>query len=299
MFIKLVPSWLKAAPHVVSFLGFSLKCLFFPGMSIVLAVAEGEVFVNDAEIQKSALQVVINCVCAPDKRMSSIGKFIAGSPRRRVPQQTKASESVLTKMWNVVQSNNGIKVELNGGLKVTVSLCSQLILNSIVTNVFYRCCCLSWQWRCQLQTRIRSELWHVRLWWACPAPALSDRSSASCLCSAAVTSSSWWKNPCSRTNAANTWSFVSSQPSWSKEFLANRCWLEQMCLWPGCRGPAWWLSLGSPSPRKSCCCLLGTILLPKAFTIQPPHSPKRLSCRCRVCLILQVHPPISPLLLRP
>lgn len=81
-------------------------------MSIVLAVAEGEVFVNDAEIQKSALQVAINCVCAPDKRMSSIGKFIAGTPRRRLPQQTKASESVLTKMWNVVQSNNGIKVEL-------------------------------------------------------------------------------------------------------------------------------------------------------------------------------------------
>lgn len=82
-------------------------------MSIVLAVAEGEVFVNDAEIQKSALQVVINCVCAPDKRMSSIGKFIAGTPRRRLPQQTKASESVLTKMWNVVQSNNGIKVEFS------------------------------------------------------------------------------------------------------------------------------------------------------------------------------------------
>ncbi|KAM8831186.1 DDB1- and CUL4-associated factor 1 isoform 1-T1 [Synchiropus picturatus] len=83
------------------------------GMSIVLAVAEGEIFVNDAEIQKSALQVVINCVCAPDKRMSSIGKFIAGTPRRRLPQLTKASESVLTKMWNVVQSNNGIKVLLS------------------------------------------------------------------------------------------------------------------------------------------------------------------------------------------
>ncbi|KAF7666708.1 hypothetical protein LDENG_00096490 [Lucifuga dentata] len=83
------------------------------GMSIVLAVAEGEVFVNDAEIQKSALQVVINCVCAPDKRISSIGKFIAGTPRRRLPQQTKSSESVITKMWNVVQSNNGIKVLLS------------------------------------------------------------------------------------------------------------------------------------------------------------------------------------------
>ena len=97
-----------SARFFISFLDFA-----FSGISIVLAVAEGEVFVNDAEIQKSALQVVINCVCAPDKRMSSIGKFIAGTPRRRLPQQTKASESVLTKMWNVVQSNNGIKVELN------------------------------------------------------------------------------------------------------------------------------------------------------------------------------------------
>uniref|UniRef100_A0A3Q3M714 DDB1- and CUL4-associated factor 1 n=1 Tax=Mastacembelus armatus TaxID=205130 RepID=A0A3Q3M714_9TELE len=91
----------------------STQSLLGTRMSIVLAVAEGEVFVNDAEIQKSALQVVINCVCAPDKRMSSIGKFIAGTPRRRLPQQTKATESVLTKMWNVVQSNNGIKVLLS------------------------------------------------------------------------------------------------------------------------------------------------------------------------------------------
>lgn len=32
-------------------------CLVSAGMSIILGVAEGEVFVNDAEIQKSALQV--------------------------------------------------------------------------------------------------------------------------------------------------------------------------------------------------------------------------------------------------
>ncbi|XP_062387404.1 DDB1- and CUL4-associated factor 1 isoform X3 [Sardina pilchardus] len=83
------------------------------GMSIVLVVAEGEVFINDAEIQKSALQVVINCVCAPDKRVSSIGKFMGGTPRRRLPQSHRASESVLAKMWNVVQSNNGIKVLLS------------------------------------------------------------------------------------------------------------------------------------------------------------------------------------------
>lgn len=99
-----------------------------------MAVAEGEVFVNDAEIQKSALQVIINCVCAPDKRMSSIGKFIAGSPRRRLPQQTKANESVLTKMWNVVQSNNGIKVELTDDIKDAALLHSQLILTSFNSN---------------------------------------------------------------------------------------------------------------------------------------------------------------------
>ncbi|KAJ8260318.1 hypothetical protein GJAV_G00179600 [Gymnothorax javanicus] len=83
------------------------------GMSIILGVAEGDVFVNDAEIQKLALQVVINCVCGPDKRVSSIGKFISGTPRRRLPQPQKSGESVLTKMWNVVQSNNGIKVLLS------------------------------------------------------------------------------------------------------------------------------------------------------------------------------------------
>uniref|UniRef100_A0A8K9UEP7 DDB1- and CUL4-associated factor 1 n=1 Tax=Oncorhynchus mykiss TaxID=8022 RepID=A0A8K9UEP7_ONCMY len=64
------------------------------GMSIILGVAEGEVFVNDAEIQKSALQVVTNCVCAPDQTLTSI--------LHHPPQ-----ESVLTKMWNVVQANNG------------------------------------------------------------------------------------------------------------------------------------------------------------------------------------------------
>nr|XP_029504432.1 DDB1- and CUL4-associated factor 1-like [Oncorhynchus nerka] len=72
------------------------------GMSIILGVAEGEVFVNDAEIQKSALQVVTNCVCAPDQTLTSLGSFLHHPPQ----------ESVLTKMWNVVQANNGIKVLL-------------------------------------------------------------------------------------------------------------------------------------------------------------------------------------------
>lgn len=78
----------------------TFHCVPPAGMSIILGVAEGEVFVNDAEIQKSALQVVTNCVCAPDQTLTSMGSFLHHPPQ----------ESVLTKMWNVVQANNGIKV---------------------------------------------------------------------------------------------------------------------------------------------------------------------------------------------
>ncbi|KAG8436157.1 hypothetical protein GDO86_007311 [Hymenochirus boettgeri] len=88
------------------------------GMSIVLCVAEGEFFTHDAEIQKSALQIIINCVCAPETRVSSIGKYVSGIPRRRslvcpTFHQHGRGESTLSKMWNVVQSNNGIKVLLS------------------------------------------------------------------------------------------------------------------------------------------------------------------------------------------
>ncbi|XP_013922807.1 PREDICTED: protein VPRBP-like [Thamnophis sirtalis] len=83
------------------------------GISIILGLAEGEFFIHDAEIQKSALQIIINCVCGPDNRISSIGKFISGTPRRALPQTPRNSEHTLAKMWNVVQSNNGIKVLLS------------------------------------------------------------------------------------------------------------------------------------------------------------------------------------------
>ncbi|XP_076411815.1 DDB1- and CUL4-associated factor 1-like isoform X2 [Peromyscus maniculatus bairdii] len=83
------------------------------GINIILGVAEGEYFIHDAEIQKSALQVIINCVCGPDNRISSIGKFTSGTPQRKLFQNPKSSKHILAKMWNVVQSNNGIKVLLS------------------------------------------------------------------------------------------------------------------------------------------------------------------------------------------
>ncbi|XP_078803974.1 DDB1- and CUL4-associated factor 1-like isoform X3 [Oryzias latipes] len=79
------------------------------GMSIILGVAEGEVFPNDAEIQKSALQVIINCVCAPDQSLNVGGAFSA-TPLRR-PQSP--INRVLSHIWQVVQNNNGIKVLLS------------------------------------------------------------------------------------------------------------------------------------------------------------------------------------------
>ncbi|XP_052603389.1 DDB1- and CUL4-associated factor 1-like isoform X2 [Peromyscus californicus insignis] len=83
------------------------------GISIILEVAEGEYFIHDGEIQKSALQVIINCVCGPDNRISSIGKFTSGTPQRMLFQTPKSSEHTLAKMWNVVQCNDGIKVLLS------------------------------------------------------------------------------------------------------------------------------------------------------------------------------------------
>ncbi|XP_044205703.1 DDB1- and CUL4-associated factor 1-like [Thunnus albacares] len=85
------------------------------GMSIILGVAEGEVFVNDAEIQKSALQVIINCVCAPDQSLNTVGAFAVAPLRPSLhPQQPPAPHNrVLAHMWQVVQNNNGIKVLLS------------------------------------------------------------------------------------------------------------------------------------------------------------------------------------------
>ncbi|KAJ0023407.1 hypothetical protein NQD34_003306 [Periophthalmus magnuspinnatus] len=82
------------------------------GMSIILGVAEGQVL-NDAEIQKSALQVIINCVCAPDQS-HAVGAFPISPLRPSVPQHLDSPHNrVLAHMWQVVQNNNGIKVLLS------------------------------------------------------------------------------------------------------------------------------------------------------------------------------------------
>ncbi|XP_053723748.1 DDB1- and CUL4-associated factor 1-like [Synchiropus splendidus] len=84
------------------------------GMSIILGIAEGMVSVNDADIQKSALQVIINCVWAPDPELGHSGGL--GTPLRAslLPQHGSANtDPVLNRMCSVVQNNNGIKVLLS------------------------------------------------------------------------------------------------------------------------------------------------------------------------------------------
>lgn len=58
-----------------------------------------------------SLQVIINCVCAPDQSLNVGGAFSA-TPLRR-PQSP--INRVLSHIWQVVQNNNGIKVSGSTG----------------------------------------------------------------------------------------------------------------------------------------------------------------------------------------
>lgn len=81
------------------------------GMSVILAAADGEI-VADPDVQRSALNVIINCVCGPMSRLGGgVGRVVSGSVRKRAA--IKSGEDLLSKMWNCVRANNGIMVLLN------------------------------------------------------------------------------------------------------------------------------------------------------------------------------------------
>lgn len=78
------------------------------GINIILGAAEAEI-VADAEVQKSALSLLVNCICAPIHRpCGSLGKF--GSAKKKTIN--KSSEDLIEKLWETVRSNNGIIVLL-------------------------------------------------------------------------------------------------------------------------------------------------------------------------------------------
>lgn len=83
------------------------------GMNIILGAAEGEI-VSDSDVQRSALSVIINCVCAPIHRVGGTIARVSGagyaSARRK--SNFRPSEEVIMKMWDSVRSSNGIMVLL-------------------------------------------------------------------------------------------------------------------------------------------------------------------------------------------
>ncbi|XP_061729096.1 protein mahjong-like [Cydia pomonella] len=82
------------------------------GVNIVLGAADGEI-APEPEVQKAALNVLVNCVCAPVHRAgSSTTRFsISGSSKKKTA--LKSYEDVIQKVWESVRSNNGIMVLLS------------------------------------------------------------------------------------------------------------------------------------------------------------------------------------------
>ncbi|CAB3222495.1 unnamed protein product [Arctia plantaginis] len=82
------------------------------GVNIVLGAADGEI-VPEPEVQKAALNVLVNCVCAPVHRAgSSTTRFsLTGSTKKKTA--LKSYEDVIQKVWESVRTNNGIMVLLS------------------------------------------------------------------------------------------------------------------------------------------------------------------------------------------
>ncbi|KAL3283033.1 hypothetical protein HHI36_006192 [Cryptolaemus montrouzieri] len=82
------------------------------GMNIILGAAEGEI-VADADVQKAALRVIVNCVCGPIHRVGGhLARFGSNphSPNKKL--KLKSSEDLMQKVWDCVRSNSGIMVLL-------------------------------------------------------------------------------------------------------------------------------------------------------------------------------------------
>ncbi|XP_071052428.1 protein mahjong [Onthophagus taurus] len=83
------------------------------GINIILGAADGEI-VADPDVQKAALRVIVNCVCAPIVRVGgSIGRFSSNAtPSPSKKTKMKSSEELIQKVWESVRSNSGIMVLL-------------------------------------------------------------------------------------------------------------------------------------------------------------------------------------------
>ncbi|XP_041989164.1 protein mahjong isoform X2 [Aricia agestis] len=82
------------------------------GVHIVLAGAADGDIVPEPEVQKAALNVLVNCVCAPVHRagVTTARYSTTGSTKKKTT--LKSYEDVIQKVWESVRTNNGIMVLL-------------------------------------------------------------------------------------------------------------------------------------------------------------------------------------------
>uniref|UniRef100_F6YIR9 Uncharacterized protein n=1 Tax=Ciona intestinalis TaxID=7719 RepID=F6YIR9_CIOIN len=85
------------------------------GISILLNVAEGESYTGiEPEPQKSALAVIVNCVCGPQYKYDkscTVGRVVNTTPQNR--SVSKFIDEARRKLWECVKTNNGIKILLH------------------------------------------------------------------------------------------------------------------------------------------------------------------------------------------
>lgn len=119
------------------------------GMSYVLAATEGEI-VSDPDVQRSALNVIINCACGPMSRLGgSVARVSSSNSKKR--STMKSGEDLLSKMWNCVRSNNGIMILL-GLLSVKTPITDADSIRALACRAL---CGLS---RCETVKQIISKL---------------------------------------------------------------------------------------------------------------------------------------------
>lgn len=83
------------------------------GINIILGAADGEI-VGDADVQKAALRVLVNCVCAPINRIGGAAPRLSTAMSTASPTKKNkgSSEELIQKVWESVRSNSGIMVLL-------------------------------------------------------------------------------------------------------------------------------------------------------------------------------------------
>lgn len=83
------------------------------GINIILGAADGEI-VADADVQKAALRVIVNCVCAPIHRVgATVTRYSSSGGGTASPSKKtkfKSSEELIQRVWESVRSNSGIMV---------------------------------------------------------------------------------------------------------------------------------------------------------------------------------------------